>query len=78
MLDPLTRLVFTNAIYFNELSVTVLPPKPDSGLSMLEAAIQADGIQSTMEALSPARVDVSIPRFKFAEGVRNHLSPLWR
>ncbi len=119
VLDPLTRLVLTNAIYFkgqweqpfrpeqteeapfylsagkqatvpfmhqigtfkyaetsnaqalelpysgNELAMTVLLPEPDASLAELEAAIQADGIQSILEALSPTKVDVSIPRFKF-------------
>ncbi len=119
VLDPLTRLVLTNAIYFkgqweqpfrpeqteeapfylsggkqavvpfmhqigtfryaetsdaqvlelpysgNELAMTVLLPKPDSSLSKLEAAIQADGIQSILEAPAPTKVDVKLPRFKF-------------
>jgi serpin B len=119
VLDPLTRLVLTNAIYFkgqweqqftpdqteeasfylsneeqavvpfmhqigkfkygetsnaqvlelpysgNELAMTILLPKPDSSLSKFEEAMQTDGIQSVLEALCPARVDVSIPRFRF-------------
>ncbi|HAI87469.1 MAG TPA: serpin family protein [Firmicutes bacterium] len=119
VLDPLTRLVLTNAIYFkgqweqqfrpeqteeaafylssgkqaivpfmhqigtfkyaetgstqvlelpysgNELAMTVLLPKPDSSLAELEAAIRTDGIEAILETLSPTRVDVSIPRFKF-------------
>ena len=119
VLDPLTRLVLTNAIYFkgqwekqfrpeqtaeapfclstgkqvivpfmhqvetfryaetasaqvlelpysgNELAMTILLPKPDSSLAELEAAIRTDGIRPILEALSPTKVDVSIPRFKF-------------
>ena len=119
VLDPLTRLVLTNAIYFkgqwekqfrpeqtkeapfylsaenqvavpfmhqtgtfryaeaanaqvlelpysgNELAMTILLPKPDSSVSELEAAIQADGIESILTELFPDRVSVSIPRFKF-------------
>ncbi len=119
VLDPLTRLVLTNAIYFkgrweqqfrpeqtaeapfrlstgkqvivpfmhqaetfryaetasaqvlelpysgNELAMTILLPKPDSSLAELEAAIRTDGVLSILEALSPTKVDVSIPRFRF-------------
>jgi serpin B len=49
----------------NELAMTVLLPKPDSSLAELEAALQADGIQSIMEGLAPIKVDVKLPRFKF-------------
>jgi serpin B len=119
VLDPLTRLVLTNAIYFkgqweqpfrpeqteeapfylssgkqaivpfmhqigtfkyaetgsaqvlelpysgNELAMTVLLPKPDSSLAELEAAIRTDGIQAILEGLTPIKVDVKLPRFKF-------------
>jgi len=49
----------------NELAMTILLPKPDSSLAELEAAIRTDGIRPILEALSPTKVDVSIPRFKF-------------
>ena len=49
----------------NELAMTVLLPKPDSSVAELEAAIGTDGIEAILETLSPTRVDVSIPRFKF-------------
>lgn len=119
VLDPLTRLVLTNAIYFkgqweqqfrpeqteeapfylaagkqvivpfmrqvatfkyaetgsvqvlelpysgSELAMTILLPKPDSSLAELEAAIGTDGIEAIVDTLSPTKVDVSIPRFKF-------------
>lgn len=121
VLDPLTRLVLTNAIYFKgqwehefmpertqnrpfylaagdradvpfmrqaesfryahthnaqvlelpyaggDLAMMIVLPDEGSSIAEVEASLKAAGLEPFVGALSSRRVDVSIPRFKFAD-----------